>query len=285
MIQFDSYSEAREYLLNLQKENPRIFFRGERKNYGTLRASIDREQYNNIERDKEIWYLGMLASHIHDYMKSIIESNQNIIVYSKLFEIYKHGDHFQVSAQESANHILHSLISLLQHYGWETNYLDVTDNIDVAAFFASYDFNNDNVDSSDFGYIHYFDFKEHFPPFQFLIYNLRPIAEVICELFGVKSNRPMMQNGFSIRILNDNNRKFINTIKKTIRFKRHGIERTLHKKDFLFPKDDLYLFLKSQELEYCFYILTSIKEEKNSYRERVERRVTNFHFDKKHWIV
>ncbi len=109
-----------EKIMEVKSKEPKYFFRGENKLYDKTTTTLSRILEKSIFNQFELFEFYSLHSHLYLFLREAI---WNISV----VERKEHGNPF----------IELAIIGLLQHYGFDTSFLDVTSNIDIAANFAS----------------------------------------------------------------------------------------------------------------------------------------------------
>jgi hypothetical protein len=89
----------------------------------------------------------------------------------------------------------------------------------------------------------------------------------------------MNQNGFSIKLLFKEGVDWLNAQKKTIRIRRSPTT-TVHNRNYIYPLDSLYFYLKAQELNYFFYMMCNIEEISEPLKSYIIAKGEDFTFNK-----
>ncbi len=97
-----------------------VQYRGQNEDFGVCKTTLDRctsheEQFLNICRT---------------------------IAFEELLEVHPFVDFVRLLPPLGENHLCLNLTGMAQHYGLHTNYLDITNNFDVACFFAACKYDN-----------------------------------------------------------------------------------------------------------------------------------------------
>jgi hypothetical protein len=146
----------------LPKPNSKYLYRGE-KIYPTTKSNYHRLILNEKERNELHKYLLDLSVDLTEHFIGIVRNTDP----SYESNLYKVG-------------------SFLQHYGFPIMWLDFTDSIEVAAFFASF---NNHIGK---GRIWIVETEK-----------LTKKGEIIYKLDGTRSRRPSLQKAFALRMYDD----------------------------------------------------------------------------------
>lgn len=111
-------------------ERPQYLFRGENEIWMETRSTFGRKQISRKDIFPEInqWISG-------DHLQLGIQVNQNSLYYFLREVIWRIPC---ITPSRESYTIDQSIAGLLQHYGFDTSFIDLTSDIHVAAFFGSY---------------------------------------------------------------------------------------------------------------------------------------------------
>lgn len=231
-------------------------FRGEHKLYPTVIPSLYRLPAH--ERTDAGIFITNLVSHLLD---DILWPSLDFEADGAYFRGNPLGDPeiiTQVRSDVSYLDSAHQLQALFQHYGWPTNWLDVTYDVRVAMFFASFNFASNQLETKGEGHIYWWESSKIYETFfsNVDIIDLRHLSALLAGALNAEATRPSRQNAAAIKMglpiglgLNGFDERMA-SIRNVVKFQRHDVADVVDQLEHYYPPDGLKVLLESFQRKY-----------------------------------